>query len=41
MGNQIASMCIKLYKMLGFGFSFKKQAFCVHVTLKRLVKSDF
>lgn len=41
MGNQIASMRVKLYKMLGFGFSFKKQAFCLHVTLKRLVKSDF
>lgn len=45
MGNQIASMCIKLYKVLGFDFSFKKQAFLskpsVHVTLKRLVKSDF
>lgn len=41
MGNQFASVCINLYKMLGFGFSFKKQAFCVHVTLKRLVKADF
>lgn len=41
MGNQFASVCIKVYKMLGFDFSFKKQASCVHVTLKRLVKADF
>lgn len=40
MGNRIATMCIKLYKMLDFGLKFKKQAFCVHVTLKGLVKPD-
>lgn len=39
MGNHIASMYIKLYKMLGF--SFKNQAFCVHITLKILAKYDF
>lgn len=37
--NQIASMCIKPYKMLGF--DCKKQACCVHGILKKLLKSDF
>lgn len=37
--NQIASMYIKPYKMLGF--DCKKQACCVHGILKKLLKSDF
>lgn len=34
MDNQVANMCVKLRKMVGFGFSFKKQVFCVHGILK-------
>lgn len=34
MDNQIANMCVTLRKKLGFGFSFKKQAFCLHSILK-------